>query len=60
MGDGQLNTNHSVFGPLGQRVFGLVFIAEGLCILVAGRHFTGSWTYKYALWGAKRAARDDQ
>lgn len=46
----------TVFNPIEQRVYGLVFIAQGIVTVIAGK-YGPSWTLRYALWGAQKALR---
>lgn len=44
----------SVFNPVEQRLYGLVFIATGIVMIFRGKN-APNWTLKVALWGAQRA-----
>lgn len=44
----------SIFNPVEQRLYGLVFIATGIVMVFRGKN-APNWTLRYALWGAQRA-----
>lgn len=48
-----MSERRSIYSPLGQRVLGLVLIAQGLATLALGAR-APRWQMAFVRWGAKR------
>lgn len=48
-----MSRSRSIYSPLGQRVLGLVLIAQGVATLVLGAR-APRWQMSFVRWGARR------